>query len=32
MPNARTKPAERYEGPAKPDLDAIEVPAKPADG
>jgi hypothetical protein len=30
MPDARTKPAERFEGPTKPDLDAIVVPEKPA--
>ena len=30
MPDARTKPAERFEGPVHPDLDAIEVPERPA--
>jgi hypothetical protein len=29
MPDARTKPAERFEGPEKPDVDAIEVPDRP---
>jgi hypothetical protein len=29
MPDARTKPAERFDGPEKPDIDAIEVPARP---
>jgi hypothetical protein len=30
MPDARTKPTERFEGPVVPDIDAIEVPEKPA--
>jgi hypothetical protein len=30
MPNALTAPAEKFEGPAKPDVAAIEVPKKPA--
>ena len=30
MPDARTKPAERFEGPVVPDIDAIVVPEKPA--
>ncbi|MBX3312724.1 MAG: right-handed parallel beta-helix repeat-containing protein [Actinobacteria bacterium] len=29
MPDARTAPAVKFEGPTKPDLDAIEVPEKP---
>ena len=32
MPDARTKPAERFAGPTKPDIDAIVVPEKPAAG
>lgn len=32
MPDARTAPAERFEGPEPVDVDAIEVPAKPEDG
>ena len=30
MPDAETAPYSRFEGPEKPDVDAIEVPAKPA--
>ena len=30
MPDAATAPAPRFEGPTKPDLDAIVVPTKPA--
>jgi hypothetical protein len=30
MPDPETAPHPRFEGPEKPDLDAIEVPAKPA--
>ncbi len=30
MPDALTKPAEKFEGPEKPDVDAITVPKKPA--
>ena len=30
MPDARTKPTERFEGPVVPDIDAIVVPEKPA--
>ncbi len=30
MPGADTEPAERFEGPEKPDVDAIEVPSRPA--
>ena len=29
MPDADTKAAERFESPEKPDVDAIEVPARP---
>ena len=31
MPDPLTTPYERFEAPEKPDVDAIEVPAKPAD-
>jgi hypothetical protein len=31
MPDALTKPYERFEAPEKPDVDAIEVPSKPAE-
>ena len=31
MPDALTKPWEKFEAPEKPDVDAIEVPAKPKD-
>ena len=30
MPNATTTPASRFEGPTRPDVDAITVPTKPA--
>ncbi len=30
MPNAADAPVERFEGPTKPDLDSITVPAKPS--
>jgi hypothetical protein len=30
MPDAATKPAERFEGPVRPDIDAIVVPERPA--
>ena len=30
MPDAETAPYARFDGPEKPDVDAIEVPAKPA--
>ncbi|MEZ5178717.1 MAG: right-handed parallel beta-helix repeat-containing protein [Acidimicrobiales bacterium] len=30
MPDALTKPAAKFEGPEKPDVDGIEVPKKPA--
>ena len=30
MPDALTAPAKKFEGPAKPDVDAIKVPEKPA--
>lgn len=32
MPDARTAPAERFDGPETPDVDAIQVPARPDDG
>ncbi len=32
MPNATTAPATRFDAPAKPDVDAITVPAKPTAG
>lgn len=31
MPDADTAPAVRFEGPKKPDLDAIEVPSRPTE-
>jgi hypothetical protein len=31
MPDALTQPPERFTGPVRPDLDAIVVPATPAD-
>lgn len=30
MPDALTAPAEKFEGPKKPDVASIEVPKKPA--